>query len=173
MNRQGFDWVFGGLLLATALAFPILFHAVGLGSMFLPMFIPVSLAGFLLPPAAAISVGFLAPLVSAFLTGMPPLHPPIAVLMCAELTVVTGTISGLRRFRRLPTLTILALALAAERLVLLGGVLLLSRWWQLPPRLIGVSALAQGIPGIILILAVIPPLTKRLEASLKRIVIYE
>ena len=61
------------LYLALAILLPIGFHAFGFaGRIFLPMHIPVLLAGFLVGPMAGIIVGILAPPLSHLMTSMPP-----------------------------------------------------------------------------------------------------
>ncbi|UCH97132.1 MAG: ECF transporter S component, partial [Candidatus Aminicenantes bacterium] len=69
---SGYDLLLGGLFMALALVFPMVFHAVGLGSAFLPMFYPIAAAGFLVALPVALVVGTMSPLVSALITGMPP-----------------------------------------------------------------------------------------------------
>lgn len=45
-NRATRNIVLSALFIALGIIIPILFHAVGMGSVFLPMHIPVILAGF-------------------------------------------------------------------------------------------------------------------------------
>lgn len=84
MKHPSFDYVLAGLFLAAALVLPVFFHALGLGSAFMPMFYPLALAGFLVAAPLAMITGVSAPLLSALLTGMPPFYPPIAFIMTAE-----------------------------------------------------------------------------------------
>lgn len=91
------------MFLALAVLVPMLFHAAGgplVGKMLLPMHLPVLIAGLTLLPGTAAAVGFLAPLVSALLTGMPPWAPPVAVLMAPELAALGVTSSWLYRWTR-------------------------------------------------------------------------
>ena len=63
------------LYLALAVLLPIGLHATGLGGrVFLPMHIPVLLAGFLMGPQTGVLVGLLAPALSYLLIGMPPAY---------------------------------------------------------------------------------------------------
>ena len=62
MKYSGQDLVLGGLSLSLALVVPSLFHAIGLGSAFLPMFFQVIIAGFLVVFPLAMDVGFISPL---------------------------------------------------------------------------------------------------------------
>ena len=64
----------GGLLIAVGILLPQVFHLAGgsaMGTLFLPMHLPVLLGGFLLGPLFGGTVGLLTPLVSCLLTGMP------------------------------------------------------------------------------------------------------
>ena len=65
---------FASLCLSTALLLPQLFHLLGLqqaGQIFLPMHIPVLLSGLLLGWHYGALLGFMTPLLSFLLTGMP------------------------------------------------------------------------------------------------------
>ncbi|MFW6140074.1 MAG: ECF transporter S component [Acidobacteriota bacterium] len=166
MTYQGKDVILGGLFLALALVIPILFHAVGLGSAFLPMFFPIIAAGFMIAPAVAVVVGVTSPLLSALLTGMPPFFPPIAFIMMAEGVVLAGIPSILyQKYRANLYLTLIA-TLAADRLVLFLAVVAVSKWLNLPENVLGWASLIRGIPGIVLIMLIIPPLVKKLKERL-------
>jgi hypothetical protein len=157
------DTVLGGAFLALGLVLPMLFHAVGLGSAFLPMFPPLLVAGFLLATPVALAVGVLTPLASALLTGMPPFYPPIAPLMMAEGLVLAAVPGLLFRRLRWGVWPSLAAAVAADRVVLLGAVLAASRWLHLPGDVLGPAAVIRGLPGIVIIFAVVPPLVRALS----------
>ena len=76
----------GGLFLALSLILPQVFHIIGgptAGKTFLPMHIPVLLAGFFAGPFIGALTGLLAPLLSSLITGMP--MPPILYFMIFEL----------------------------------------------------------------------------------------
>ena len=173
MRYSGRDLVLGGMLLALAVVLPIAFHAAGLGSAFLPMFFPMILAGFLLAPPVAMTVGFLSPLTSALLTGMPPFFPPYAFIMMAEGIILAGVPAFLRGKRDLPIFPVLLVTLLGDRLVLLAGVILVSRLLELPEGVLGLASVIHGLPGMILILAVLPPLVKALELRIKHLPIME
>ena len=68
--------VYGGILLALGILLPQAFHLTGIpqsGNVFLPMHIPVLLAGFMLGPVYGAGIGILSPVISFFLTAMPAL----------------------------------------------------------------------------------------------------
>ena len=166
-SNSGFDHLLGGLFIALALAFPVIFHVVGLGGSFLPMFFPIATAGFLLPLPSAVAVGVLSPLFSALLTGMPPFYPPIAFIMMAEGAVLGAVPAILYRRLKLNAWLTISLAMAADRLVLLVSVLMLSRLFELPEGVLTAAALIKGIPGTIAIILVVPPLAKKMEAKIR------
>ncbi len=167
MKYSGQDLLLGSLLLALALILPILFHAVGLGSAFLPMFYPILTAGFLIAWPVAAAVGFLAPLTSALLTGMPPLFPPIAPIMMMEGLVLTSLPYWLHQKHSLKIIPTMVVTVAAERAGLLAAVVLLAKWLELPEGVLGLVSVARGLPGIVIIFIIIPPLVKKLEQRIK------
>lgn len=173
MSYSGRDLLLSGLLLALALVIPVLFHAVGLGSEFLPMFFPILLAGFLLPLPVAVSVGVMAPLLSGLLTGMPPFFPPTAFIMMAEGAVLTALPVLLNRKAGIPIFPVLALTILVDRLVLLAAVLLVARWLRLPEGVLGAASVIRGLPGCLLILILIPPLVKALRKRVDMMMIQE
>ncbi len=150
---------------ALGLLLPPVFHAVRLGSVFLPMVLPVVLGGFFLRPRWALVVGALTPLLSAVTTGMPPFLPPIALWMAGELAVMCVVVSLLDTKTRLPPLASLAIALLAGRALYTGMVFATSTWMQLPPRLLTLAAVASSWPGMVLALAVVPAAVAALRRS--------
>jgi len=166
-HKHNFDWLLGGLFLALALAFPPAFHLVGLGSSFLPMFYPVMLAGLLLRPRVSVMVGLLAPLLSAALTGMPPFYPPVAFIMMLEFLVITSL--GWTLFQKLHLNIYLSLfsTILADRLVLFLATWMVADWLQLPGLVLGPVTLIKGLPGIIVIFLVIPPLVVKIKEKIR------
>ena len=75
------------LFIAAGIAAGLIFHTTGIGGQIaLPLHYPAFLAGFVLGWRWGVSVGFIVPLLSALVTGMPPLIPS-ALLMAPELAV--------------------------------------------------------------------------------------
>ncbi len=155
--------VTSGALGALALLLPVAFHAVGLGSKFLPMLLPLLLNGFLVPPGWAATVGLLVPWVSTLATGMPPLYPPVVAVVSAE-GAVLGGVAGLL-YRRLGTGLWVALvtAVLAGRLTAWASSYVLAKWFGLPAALASVAMLVQGLPGVALQMAVVPFVVRVLE----------
>ncbi len=169
MKHPSFDYVLAGLLLSAALVLPVFFHLLGLGSAFMPMFYPLALAGFLVVPPLAMIVGVAAPLLSALLTGMPPFYPPIAFIMMAEGLLFTALPRPLQRLLRLPDWLALLIVLVLDRVLLLALVQAMAGFMELPPRLLGWAAVVRGLPGLALMLAVLPWIIPSLRARKERI----
>jgi len=152
--------------MALALVFPVIFHAVGLGSSFLPMFYPILVAGFLIAIPTALVVGIISPLVSALLTGMPPFYPPIVFIMMIEGFVLILIPGVLYRGWKINAWVTVLVTMAADRLVLLLSAAAISRLMDLPPLLLSTAAVLKGIPGVVIILIGVPPLIKKMESVL-------
>ncbi len=152
--------------IGLGLAAPIAFHAVGLGSTFLPMFLPILAAGFLLRPVPAGLTGALTPPLSALLTGMPPLMPPVALVMAAEGLVLGGLTAVLRRCRRWNAHVVAGVAVLAARLVLVLATMALAPLFGLPARWSALGLVLQGLPGVALLIGGVPLLVAHLPPSL-------
>lgn len=99
MESKSYNIVLSALLLSIGVLLPIAFHMFNLGgNIFLPMHIPVLIAGFLLPWQYAGAVGAITPLLSFLLTSMPPI--PSVFAMVFELFTYAVIISlTFRRFK--------------------------------------------------------------------------
>lgn len=94
------DLTLSSLFLALGIMLPFLTaNLPQMGSMFLPMHIPVLLCGFLCGWPWGLAVGFVTPLLRSVLVGMPPIMPT-ALAMAFELAAY-GALSGLF-YRLLP-----------------------------------------------------------------------
>ena len=86
--------VLAAFFLALGLLLPMLVgHMIPMGWIFLPMHIPVLLCGFFCGGLWGLAVGAVTPLLSAVITGMPPIFPT-ALAMVFELAAY-GLLSGL------------------------------------------------------------------------------
>ncbi|MBE3518896.1 MAG: ECF transporter S component [Firmicutes bacterium] len=150
---------FGALFIALAILLPMMFHAVGLGKVFLPMHIPVLLAGFFCGPVVGMLVGMVSPLLSAFLTGMPPLMPPVAQMMVFELALY-GLLTGLLYEKlHLGGYVSLIGAMIGGRVAygILGYLVLpLFGFEKVPLWAPLVGAIGQSLPGVIIQLVGVP-----------------
>lgn len=147
----------------------MLFHALGMGgTVFLPMHIPVLLAGLALGPALGSAVGLLTPLLSFVLTGMPPVSPPILPLMMLELAVY-GFVAGLLMSRVgrsawavwISLLAAMVVGRVALGLAVAGAVALAG--FQADPVVYVLGSVATGLPGILLQLLLVPMLYRLLR----------
>ncbi|AVM68791.1 ECF transporter S component [Lachnospiraceae bacterium oral taxon 500] len=152
--------------IAMGIVLPMGFHFFQMGGpVFLPMHIPVLLAGFFLSPLPAVMVGLLTPLLSSILTSMPPLFP-MAVIMMVELAAYAGLVSFSRQRRlvenrSLAQILCLLIAMLGGRIAAGLVVFVLSltvAGIQLSPLPYLIGAVTKGLPGIILQLIFIPSL---------------
>jgi riboflavin transporter FmnP len=151
------------LFLALAILLPIAFHQFGLGGrIFLPMHIPVLLAGFIVGPVSGVIVGLLSPLTSFLFTSMPPAYA--VPLMSIELPLY-GLAAGLAYQRlRLNVYIALVVALIVGRLGFALGLLILGQVLQLPYGITEFfsASVVTGLPGIIVQIVLLPPIVAAL-----------
>lgn len=151
--------VLSGLFIAMGLVLPIAFHMLGAGgTIFLPMHIPVLIAGFCLGLPYALAVGIIIPVLSSLLTGMPPLFPTLP-FMTVELATYGAIVSLLYRTYKQHLFTALIGAMISGRIMAGLAVWLLTTFFitQLPSPVIFVKgAVITGVPGIIIQLIFIP-----------------
>ncbi len=183
---------YGGLLLAISVVLPQFFHLTGgpqSGALFLPMHIPVLLAGLILGPVYGLVIGAVAPVISFAITGMPmAARLPFMILELAIYGGVAGLFYqslGLCRMRGFASNTgkdggaadgsalakfagiILSLiaAIVAGRAVYALGLLLMARLFGVKgadPAAV-IAAFTTGIAGIAIQLIVIPPIMLALQ----------
>ncbi len=155
------------LYLALAALLPVAFHAFGIGGrVFLPMHIPVLLAGFLCGPFSGLIVGLLGPIISHLLTGMPPTYA--VPLMTMELSIY-GMFAGVMYYRlKMNIYFSLIIAMVVGRLVFGFCLLLLGRFMELPYSaaefFAASGAIVTGLPGIVVQLFLVPVIV----AAIKR-----
>lgn len=149
------------VFLALGIVLPFLTGQIPtIGSMLLPMHIPVLICGFVCGWQWGLLVGFVLPLMRSALFSMPPMMPTAAA-MAFELAVY-GAVTGIL-YQKLPKTTAsvyvsLAGAMIAGRIVwgivsmILYGIAGKAFGWQI---FLG-GALLNAVPGIILQLVLIP-----------------
>jgi len=148
--------VLSSALGALALVLPMAFHAVGLGSRFLPLLQPLLVLGFLVSPGWAVATGAAVPWVSAFMTGMPPVYPPVAAVLSVEGAAAGGLAALIYRQGRGPLWAALVAAVAASRLAGFALSYALAAAFGLPASFASLAMLIQSLPGAALMLAVAP-----------------
>lgn len=156
----------GALMLAFGIILPQLFHLTGIpqaGEVFLPMHIPVLLAGFVIGGDYGFIIGMLTPLISHFVTGMP--GTPRLPFMIGELAIY-GLVSGLLyhnaglKNKKLGGLITLVASMLAGRLFYAAMLFAAAGIFNIKcgGAIAAVTATVKGVYGIGLQLLVIPPI---------------
>ena len=169
MNKHTRNLVLSALFMALGLVLPFLTGQIPqIGSMLLPMHIPVLLCGFVCGWPWGLAVGFITPLLRSMLWGMPPIVTAIG--MAFELAAY-GCLSGLfyKLLPKKPINVYISLILA-----MLGGRVV---WGLAQMVILGVTAegftwaafvaggFANAIPGIIAQIVLIPILVLALRKA--------
>ncbi|MGI6706221.1 MAG: ECF transporter S component [Clostridia bacterium] len=153
--------VLAALFLALGLVLPFLTAQIpSVGSMLLPMHIPVLLCGFVCGWPYGLIIGFVTPLLRSALFGMPPIFPT-AVAMAFELAAygcATGLLYRLLPKKSVHIYTSLVLSMIVGRIV--WGVASLFLYgiggkpftWEI----FMAGAFINAIPGIVIQLILIP-----------------
>lgn len=159
MRNQTRQLVFSGLFIAMGVVLPMVFHLFGgAGPAFLPMHLPVLIAGLVLSPVYALGVGALTPILSSLLTGMPPLYPML-VIMVFELACYGFVMSLLVHKYRWNVYLALITSMIVGRVVAALVVAILIAGFNLQfmqPIPYFMSAISTGILGIVLQLLIVP-----------------
>ncbi|HIV02346.1 MAG TPA: ECF transporter S component [Candidatus Aphodoplasma excrementigallinarum] len=158
----------GALLLAAGILLPQVFHMIGgqaMGGILLPMHLPVFIAGLLLGPFYGCAIGIITPLISFFVTGMPPAGK--LPFMLIEL-LTYGLAAGLLRKRNINIYVSLILSQIAGRVANALALVFATYVLQLNvPAVITVgTAVVTGIPGLILQLVLVPAVVILIERVL-------
>lgn len=169
-NENTTRMILAALFLALSYVMPFLTGQIPeIGSMLLPLHIPVLLCGFVCGAPWGILVGFAAPLLRSFLLGMPPLFPK-AVCMAFELATYGGVAGAMHRFlphKKGYTYISLLISMLAGRVVwgiamlvalgFQGGAFTLSAFLS--------GAFVGAVPGILLQILLIPPIVAAVEKT--------
>ena len=155
---------FGAMCLALSLLLPQVFHLIGMqqaGSIFLPMHLPIMMAGMVLGPGYGLLLGVLAPLTSFVFTGMPGI--PMVFFMIGELATY-GMVSGLMFYhfkmneKKFGSIVSLLVAMIAGRIVYgfiitMAAMLFNLQFGSFYTVLLSVTT---GLPGIVIQLIMVP-----------------
>ena len=151
------------LFMAIGILIPLLFHMIGVGSVFLPIFWPIAICGFFLPFQYTVIVAGLTPVLSSLMTGMPP--QPILTKMIFELIFLSGAINLFYVKTRLGSLWIVLIGIVLSRIVLLIGSAAIAPILGLPPEWYAIASLIKGIPGMIILLSMIPIIIRNIKGE--------
>ena len=152
-------------MLALSIVLPQIFHLTHIpqvGEIFLPMHIPVLLAGFLAGPWFGLFIGAAAPVISHFITNMPP--SARLPFMIGELAAY-GLVSGLLYYKadlkskKFGTVITLIAAMVAGRAVYAAMLAGASEFFGMENAgaMAAVTAAVKGVYGIALQFVIIPP----------------
>lgn len=169
-QNQTKQLVLSGVFIAIGIVLPMVFHMFqGGGTAFLPMHIPVLLAGFFLSVPYALAVGVLTPILSSVFTGMPPIFPVLPFMIC-ELATYGVMASILSRKYKLNVYISLIGSMVVGRIAAGAAVWVLASFFaaKLPsPTIFIAGAVTKGIPGIVIQLVIIPVIIIALKKSNK------
>lgn len=168
-NKTSKNLILSALFLALAYILPNFTGNIPqIGSMLLPMHLPVLLAGYVCGGPWGALVGAVAPLMRSVLTGMPPMF--IAISMAFEMATY-GLLTGVL-YKRLPkTLwgiyTSLVVSMVAGRVVwgIAQVVISMARATSFTFSAFIAGSITGAIPGIILQLVLIPILVASLQRA--------
>jgi hypothetical protein len=163
--------VVSAMMTALAIVLPMAFHAAGLGSKFLPMLLPLLLNGFYSFWPWAVLAAVIAPWLSAALTGMPPVYPPVALVMSCECALLAGVASVLYRAGKRRVWPALLCAIVLSRATAFLMTWLLAKRFHLPGALAAAVTIVEGLPGVVLQLILIPIVLKGLQQ--RRSILFE
>lgn len=157
------DLTLSALFIAMGLLLPILFHGLGIGAVFLPMFWPVAASVFFLPIGHACLVALLTPVASFVLTGMPPVSPPILYVMMGELVALAAVSAWLFCRTGLGVFWIVLFGMAASRLMLFIFAGIIAPSLGLPARVYSVYSVVKGLPGVVVIMLLVPAMVAKIK----------
>ena len=169
MNSKTRKLVLTALFIAIGVVLPQAFHAIpNAGSIFLPMHIPVLIAGFAVGPLFGAICGILTPILSHLIFGMPPAMM-LAQMIC-ELAVygfMTGLLNSLIKIRNpvVKNYAVLILSMLSGRLAygILNALIFKAGSYSLQAWLS--AAFITALPGIAIQLILIPILVARLRKA--------
>ena len=171
MKRESIrKMVFSALFLALGLLLPFLTGQIPqIGSKLSPMHIPVLLCGFVCGWKWGVLVGAVVPLLRSVLFGMPPMMPTAAAMAfeLAAYGLAAGVLYAMLPKKALSVYIALICAMIAGRAVWglaafgLNAVMGAQFGWQA----FAAGAFLNAVPGIILHIAIIPPIVLALEKA--------
>lgn len=157
--------VLSGLFIAFGVILPMIFHQFNMGGpAFLPMHIPVLIAGLFLGGTEGLMVGFITPIISSVLTGMPPAFPMLPIMMFELATY--GFLAGTFAHKmKLNIYISLILSMIGGRIAAGIVVLVLAQFFgfQGAPIPFVQAAVITGLPGILIQLVFVPIVVKLLN----------
>ncbi len=143
VNKTVVQGILSPLTIALGVALPHVFHLVGLGPVFLPMFLPLLLVAMTMELPFILLVAITTPIISLAITGMPP--QGTAILIASQLSVLGACGWFFRTHGKMNYVWAIVGSVAAERAVsFLCGLVF--------PSLVSSGAVIASYPGIIFLL---------------------
>ena len=169
MNKHTRNLVLSALFLALGLVLPFLTGQIPeIGSMLLPMHIPVLLCGFVCGWPWGLAVGFITPLLRSLLWGMPPIVGAIGMAFeLASYGCLSGIFYSMLPKRPLYVYVSLIAAMLGGRVVwglvqmVIMGVMAKGFTWVA----FVAGAFTNAIPGIVVQIVLIPILVLALKKA--------
>ncbi len=166
-RRQTRRLVIAALCVAIGVILPITLHFIpGAGMTFLPMHIPILLCGMVCGPLYGVMSGFITPLLSHVLTGMPTAASLGAMMFeLATYGLVCGSLMGrIKISNKLLSVWIpQIIAMLCGRLVSGAVQALIFSVGRYSLQIWSTVSFVTALPGILIQLAVIPPLVLLLK----------
>lgn len=151
------------ILCGMGVILPFISGMFGLEQVLLTMQIPILIAGFVLPMNWAVTCAILTPVLNGIILGTPTIYPVLPIMLC-QLIALAASCNMLRGMTAMKIYPILLFS------ILLGWVLFFCAASIISWILDDVNAfsytrevLSLGWPGIILQIAVVPPIVKLLD----------
>ena len=150
--------IYSTLAIIAGVVLPQLFHIAGwTGPTFLPMHIPVLLAGFMLGPKYGLVVGMSSPLISSAITGMPVAFPmlPIMILELGTYGLISGLLS---KKTKVPVVISLVITMLIGRIsyAIVYYTILFAILPTISSNISPIGAVITGWPGIVIQILAIP-----------------
>ena len=165
IRRHIHDMIWGGVWGALGLVLPLLLHPFGLGSLLMPIFLPLLIAAGTLRLQVGLTLALAVPLISSLLTGMPPIFPPIVFMMMLEAFFMALWLYWSYQKNHWNLTASLILTFIIQRAVRVVFIIALGRFMSLPESWLIIPALIWGYPGALIQIGMIPWIIKELERS--------
>ena len=161
--------IYTALFASIGIVLPQTFHLIGgtaLGTILLPMHLPVFIGAMLLGPLSGVVIALVS-LTIGVMIGMPPM--PIAIFMAFEMityALVAGYLYNKRNLNIFVSLVIAKLSGMTISLIAINIAIILFSL-ALPPIFGTIAMFTIGIPGIIIQLIIVPIIVIRVKGAFK------
>lgn len=163
--------VYSAVFVALGVLFPMLFHSLNIpGQVFLPMHVPIFLGALCLGPIPGLLIGIISPILSSLLTGMPPMIPMVPI-MVFELAAY-GYFAGLiyEKYPKNVFVPLIASMLIGRIVAAIAAFVVFKIFNGESINILTFigGSITKGLPGIIMILVLVPLLYKLLKNNIDK-----